>query len=141
MSIIVTPGQLKQRGEFYMQLAQMTSAGVSITHGVEMMRKSGPSARFKHIAERLGQYLERGATFTESLRATSKSIPEFDIALIEAGEASGRLDQCFRILGEYYKERGSLASRVLSQLMYPVFLFHFAVFLFPVSLFTDMVLK
>jgi type II secretory pathway component PulF len=141
MSIIVTPAQLKAQGEFYTQLAQMTAAGVTLTHSVEMMRKGAPSTRLKRVSERLMTRLERGATFAESLRASGHRFPEFDIALIEAGEASGRLDQCFRILGEYYKERGSLASRVLSQLMYPVFLFHFAVFLFPMKLFTDMVLQ
>jgi type IV pilus assembly protein PilC len=141
MPIIITPAQLKSQGEYYTQLAQMTAAGVTVMQGVEMLQRNAPSRRLKQSSERIVQHLARGGTFAESVRASGHKIPEFDIALIEAGEASGRLDQCFRILGEYYKERGSLASRVLSQLMYPVFLFHFAVFLFPTTLFTDMVLK
>lgn len=141
MSLIVTPGQLKAQGEFYTQLAQMVSAGVTIVQGIEMLQRSAPSRKFKQIATNTKQSLLRGATFGESLRAATNKIPEFDIALIEAGESSGRLDQCLRILGDYYKDRGQMASKVISQLMYPLFLFHFAILLFPMPVFTAMILN
>ena len=141
MSIIVTPSQLKAQGEFYIQLAQMTAAGVTIAQGVEMLKRSAPSPNFRRIAEATSRGLQLGQPFAEALRGASRTIPEFDVALIEAGEHSGRLDQCLRILGDYYKERGTMASRMLSQLMYPIFLFHFAIFLFPMPLFTGLILN
>jgi type II secretory pathway component PulF len=141
MSIIVTPGQLKAQGEFYTQLASMTAAGVTIMQGIDLLRRNAPSRKLKRAADQIMAGLVQGQTFAESLRGVGYKIPEFDAALIEAGESAGRLDQCFRILGDFYKERGTMASKVLSQLMYPLFLFHFAVFLFPVSYFTDLILK
>ena len=58
-------------------------------------------------------------------------MPEFDLALLHAGEQSGRLDQCFRMLSGYYSARASLAREFLMGLAYPAFLFHFAIFLLP----------
>jgi type II secretory pathway component PulF len=141
MSLIVTPGQLKQKGEFYHQLASMTAAGVTIMQGMDLLRRNAPSRQLKQIATFTMDGLVRGQNFTESLQQSGRDIPDFDLSLIEAGEKSGRLDQCFRILAEFYRERGQLASKVLSQLAYPIFLFHFAVFLFPISLFTGLLLQ
>src|SRR5205807_200468 len=60
-------------------------------------------------------------------------LPAFDIALLQAGEQSGRLEACFRLLADYYTDRARLARQVISDLAYPAFLFHFAIFLFPFS--------
>jgi type II secretory pathway component PulF len=141
MALIVTPGQLKRKGEFYLQLASMTSAGVTITQGIDLLRRNAPSRALKQTAEQVMQGLLQGQTFTESLQQTGRDVPEFDVGLIEAGEAAGRLDQCFRLLGNFYVERGQLASRVITQLLYPIFLLHMAFFIFPINLFTDLLLK
>jgi type II secretory pathway component PulF len=119
----------------------MTTAGVSVMQGIELLRRNAPTRKLKNASEQIMQGLVQGQTFAEAMRGSGYKIPEFDTALIEAGESAGRLDQCFRILGDFYKERGSMASKVLSQLMYPLFLFHFAVLLFPISYFTDLILK
>ena len=57
-------------------------------------------------------------------------MPAFDVALVNAGDRSGRLDACFKLLAGYYEERSQMARKVISDLLYPVFLFHFAVFVF-----------
>jgi type II secretory pathway component PulF len=62
-------------------------------------------------------------------------LPEFDIALLQAGEQSGRLDACFRLLADYYADRARIARQLIADLAYPVFLVHFAVFILPFSRF------
>jgi len=139
MGFIVTPGQLKAQGEFYHQLATMTSAGVTIAQALDLLRKSPPSRKLKALANDLINSIARGSTFTEALRGVGQPLPEFDIALIEAGEQSGRLDQCFKLLSEFYSERGRMASEVISNLLYPAFMFHFALLIFPTSLLVGLV--
>jgi type II secretory pathway component PulF len=58
-------------------------------------------------------------------------MPSFDIALLQAGEKSGRLPNVLKLLAHYYEERAQLARTALSALAYPLFLFHFAVFIGP----------
>ncbi len=58
-------------------------------------------------------------------------LPSFDLALIEAGEQSGRLDACFKLLALYYSERARMVKQAISDLLYPLFILHMAAFIFP----------
>lgn len=139
MAFITTPGRLKQQGSFYHQLASMTRAGVTIVQAVEVLQRSPPNATLGRMAGRVAEHILRGSTFTEAMRSFGRHLPEFDVSLLEAGETSGRLAECFQLLGDFYTERGRLASQVISALVYPAFLFHFAVLIFPVSFLTELV--
>src|SRR5436190_13046956 len=125
MALIVTPGQLKQRAEFYHQLASLNSAGVGVIPALEMILKSPPTRAYRRPLEQLIQLLTQGYNVSESFRQLGKWLPEFDIALIEAGEQSGRLDASFKVLAIYYADRTTLMRSVISDLMYPLFIFHF----------------
>ena len=94
MSLIVTPRQFTQRAELYHQLNQFTSAGIPIVRALEQIKRSPPAASFREPLQRLLDGMARGATLAESLRAFDW-LPAFDLALIEAGEQSGRLDAGF----------------------------------------------
>ena len=139
MALITTPGRLKQQGEFYLQLASMTRAGVTIVQAVDVLRKSPPNRKLGAMAGRIGETIQRGATFTDAIRSTGGHVPEFDVALIEAGEASGRLAESLRLLGEFYQERAKMVSQTISAMIYPVFLLHFAILIFPTSLLAEFV--
>lgn len=141
MAIVITPSQLSQRAEFYYQLAALTTAGITLPKALETLQRAPASrATRSHIA-RLIALLEQGSTFSEALRTSGNWLPTFDIALIEAGEHSGRLDACFRLLESYYRERAQLARNVISDLMYPLFVFHFAFFLLPIGQLQRLVLN
>jgi type II secretory pathway component PulF len=134
MSFIVTPSQFNRRAELYHQLAQLTSAGIGILSALEQIKRNPPTRSFREPLQCLLDELAKGHTFAESLRRLGAWLPEFDIALIDAGERSGRLDICFRLLADYYDDRARIAKQVISQLIYPVGLIHFAAFIFMIVL-------
>ena len=129
MPIIVTPGQLNKRAEFYHQLSQLTSAGLGVVQALEQIQRSPPSSSFREPLRRCLDALAEGQSIADSLRA-GDWLPDFDIVLVEAGERSGRLEACLRQLADYYNERARIAKLVIAQLIYPAFLIHFAVFIF-----------
>lgn len=135
MPLIVTPGQFTQRSELYHQLAQLTAAGVDILRALENLHRHPPSSSFRVPLRETVLAVGQGSTLTEALRLGGDWLPEFDYALIDAGERSGRLDGCFRLLADYYADRARIARQVIADLAYPVALFHFAVFIFPFSQF------
>lgn len=135
---MVTPRQLNRRAEFYHQLAALTSAGVRITSALEMLRNSPPDPSARFWLRSVSQRIEEGATFVEGMRAI-RQLPNFDLALMEAGENSGRLDTCFRFLSEYYRERARLARQILADLAYPLFILHLAILILPTGLLTRLV--
>ena len=134
MPLILTPGRFTQRAEFYHQLAQLVSAGIGLVPALQLLLRNPPDASYREPIQRQLEKIQQGATFTDSLRATAGWLPELDIALIEAGERSGRLDDCFQKLSEYYHERARLLKQALSQLAYPLGLVHCAAFVFLVIL-------
>src|SRR6185295_12543313 len=77
----------------------------------------------------------------DSLEKSGRWLSSFDIALLQAGEKSGRLPDCFRLLSSYYDQRAQLARQVILFSIYPLVVFHVAVLLFPIPRFTDLILK
>src|SRR6185437_5063306 len=127
--MIITPGQLYRRGDFYHQLGQLTAAGIGITNALEQICRHPPSHSFRKPLQLTLNELAQGKTFSKSLR-DANWLPDFDLTLIDAGERSGRLDACFRSLADYYNQRAGIARQIISKLIYPAFLIHFAVFVF-----------
>ncbi|MGH7992544.1 MAG: type II secretion system F family protein [Limisphaerales bacterium] len=127
MPFIVTPRQLDQRAELFHQLAQLTSAGIGIIAALEQIKRGPPSRSYREPLQRLLDELARGATVADALHRLGW-LPAFDLALIEAGERSGRIDACFHLLAEYYNERARLIRQTIADLIYPVSVFHLAIF-------------
>src|SRR6266704_673631 len=119
MPLIVTPGQLATRSEFYHQLSQLTSAGLGILPALEQLKRNPPARSYREPIQRLLAELAQGRTLTGSLQQLDAWLPEFDIALIAAGERSGRLDACFRLLADYYNDQARITKQMIGQLIYP----------------------
>jgi type II secretory pathway component PulF len=133
MPLLITPGQFTHRAEFYHQLAQLTSAGIGVVPALEQIKRHPPSAAFREPLQHFLDNLANGRTLSASLQHGGW-LPAFDTALIEAGERSGRLDACFRLLADYYNARARVIKLVISQLIYPVGLIHMAAFVFLIVL-------
>jgi type IV pilus assembly protein PilC len=138
--MILTPGQISRRANFYFQLGSLLSAGVPIIQALEQGRNNTGRSYEAPITTILGK-LQQGATFSEAIEATGKWLPAFDRALFEAGEKSGRLDASFRSLGNYYTERAAMLRQILSGLAYPIFVLHLAVLIFPTTTLTRLFLN
>jgi type II secretory pathway component PulF len=138
MALIITPRQLSQRAQFYQQFGQMTAAGVSVVNTLEMLSRNPPARAYREPLRQIILNLSHGSTLTEAMRRLGSWVPSFDLALIQAGEHSGRLDAVFKLLAGYYDDRARLLRQMIADLAYPLFVFHFAIFLFPfISFFSN----
>jgi type II secretory pathway component PulF len=135
MPLIITPGQLSRRADFYHQLGQLTGAGLGLVQALGQLKNHPPDRSYRQPIERLLEQIADGCTLTDALQRAGHWLPAFDTALLEAGEHSGRLDACFRLLADYYTDRARLARQMISDLAYPAFLLHFAIFIFPFAQF------
>lgn len=133
--MIITPGQLTRRANFYFQLASLLAAGVPIIEALELARGDGRGTYAWNIGVII-KSLQQGATLGDSLNATGDWLPLFDRALLDAGEKSGRLDASFRTLGNYYTERATMLREIISGMAYPIFILHLAVLIFPTTYLT-----
>jgi type IV pilus assembly protein PilC len=135
MPLIFTPGQLSRRADFYHQLAQLSSAGLGLLQALEQVRRHPPDRSYARPVGCVMEDITAGCTLNDALQRRGQWLPTFDLSLLQAGEHSGRLDACFRLLSDYYTERARLARQMISDLAYPAFLLHFAVFILPFAQF------
>ncbi|MCX8155305.1 MAG: type II secretion system F family protein [Verrucomicrobiae bacterium] len=126
-----SPGRLQQKAESYRQLGSLIQAGVSILQAFRLISEHPPAAWVARQAREIQASLETGATLTEAFRQVHPPPPAFDLALIEAAEQGGRLAEVLRFLAEHYEMQAQIARSTLTDLLYPLFLLHFAAFIFP----------
>jgi type II secretory pathway component PulF len=141
MALLITPGQLTSRSHLFHQLSQVTAAGIGLIPALEILQRNPPQASMRAPIGRLLAQLHEGSTFGDSLERSGRWLSAFDVALLQAGEASGRLPDCFRVLSKYYDQRAQLARQVIGFAIYPLVVFHVAILIFPISRFTDLILK
>jgi type IV pilus assembly protein PilC len=130
-NILITPGQFARRAELYHQLGQLMAAGLPIVQALEQLQRHPPSRAFREPLQILMREIASGLTFAEAMERSGQWFSPFDLALVDAGERSGRMDVCFRVLADYYSDRAKMAKKMISDLTYPAFLLHFAVFILP----------
>src|SRR4051812_11544880 len=131
--MIVTPGMLNRRAEFYHQLGATIAAGVPLISALELAVKNSNIGSERKIVPLLIQQLHSGMTFSQSMVQTKGWMPEFDIALLSVGEQSGRLDSSFKILGGYYSTRARIIRDTISDLIVTICTLHVFILIFPLG--------
>jgi type II secretory pathway component PulF len=72
-----------------------------------------------------------GRTLSEALARFPDEVPADDVALLEAGEATGNLDRTLERLADRHEARRAARRRFLTESAYPLLLFHLAALLTP----------
>ena len=133
--MIFTPGQLNRRAELYHQLGSMITAGVPLIHALETTATNASLRSSGKTISAIVQHLQNGITFTDSMARVQGWMPEFDKALLSAGEQSGRLDSSFKLLANYYATRASIIRDTISRFVTTGATLHVFLFIFPLRLF------
>ena len=104
---------------FHEQLAVTLDAGLSIVQAVQLASDTaGGELRAQ------GKTWSTGCAAGRGLAEQLVGHPPFDIALVKAGETSGRLPEMCRELAAHYRHRIALRTLVLGRLVYPAVLIH-----------------
>lgn len=141
MPLFLTPRRLDQFSELYHQTGTMLGSGLTLIRALELIRDAPPAASFRPYLNRVIADLQQGATFSEALANRRGWLPDLDIALIAAGEQSGRLDACCQRLATYYKDRARLLRAIFTDLAYPAFLLLLVLLIFPPGALANLVWK
>jgi type IV pilus assembly protein PilC len=132
MSSHHAPAGTLARAHFYGQLATLLSAGLPVVQTLEQLARNPPHPSLREPVGTLLGCLKSGRTFTESFQLLGRWAPAFDIALIHAGELSGRLDQTFKTLARHHQERAANNRLLLRESFYPAIVLHAAIFIIPI---------
>lgn len=114
----------------YRELAKLTQADFHLDRSVDLLlsQKTAPAPRA--FLEGLKRGLEEGKSLAEAIRThNQKVVSGLDLALMEAGERSGKLSAAFNHLARYYASADAAAKQMRAAMIYPLILLHLAIIL------------
>lgn len=104
------------------------SAGLNPVKTFKQQAKSGPRP-LREVAGELAGKMSKGESLADALEPHRNRFPPLFLELVAVGEQTGRLEDAFQQLEEYYQAQLSMQRAFRSQIMYPVIQFFAAIFI------------
>ena len=109
---------LKDLALFCRQFSFILQAGLPMLKALELASEQCDSPKLKETLQRVYRKVEKGRALSESLKYED-GIPDLMVNMIEAGEASGKLDRIMSELAIYYNKLYKQEAKISSATMYP----------------------
>ncbi|MGI6365609.1 MAG: type II secretion system F family protein [Bacillota bacterium] len=113
---------LKEFAVFCRQMSTMTNAGVTIMSSISAIAAQAENPLLAEVLTDVGKELESGKTFSEACAKHKDFFPNIFISMVEAGEASGALDDVLGRMAEYFENQSEIREKVKSATTYPTFI-------------------
>lgn len=110
---------LKEKLFFVQHLGIMLKSGISLSVALQTLSQQTKNKYFIKVLMDISSSVEKGTSFTDSLKLYPKVFGELFTAMIEAGEASGKLEDVLAELFIQMKKEHRLISKVKGALTYP----------------------
>lgn len=102
------------------QFATLLKAGVSLVDSTNILAKQTESKALKKALLAIEEDLRSGNPFSESAEKHSKVFPAMFINMMQAGEASGTVDEALERLAKHYEKQYQTKQKIKSALAYPI---------------------
>jgi type IV pilus assembly protein PilC len=103
-------------------MSTMTNAGVTIMSSISAIAAQAENPLLAEVLTDVGKELESGKTFSEACAKHKDFFPNIFISMVEAGEASGALDDVLGRMAEYFENQSEIREKVKSATTYPTFI-------------------
>ena len=123
------PG-IKEKAIFASKMAALVNAGVPIVRSIDLMASQQKMPLFKRALQSVSLEVNQGISLGEALRRWPKVFDKLSIAMVEAGEAGGVLDECLRRLAKLLEDNAKLQNQIKGALSYPVAVLMIAITVF-----------
>jgi type IV pilus assembly protein PilC len=121
---------VKEKALFANKLSAMVDAGVPIMRSLDLMRRQQKSALFRRALNAMTDDVNQGGSLGDAMRRWPKVFDNLSIAMVEAGEAGGVLDETLKRLATLLEENARLQNQIKSALGYPVIVLVIAILVF-----------
>ncbi|MCC7434959.1 MAG: type II secretion system F family protein [Methanoregulaceae archaeon] len=104
---------------FTRRLADLSSAGLPLDRGLQVVAEQSESARLTQIAEEALEDVRSGLSVSQALSKHPKVFNEVYTQTLRAGEASGQFPEVATRLAEFQETEVARRSQIVSALIYP----------------------
>jgi type IV pilus assembly protein PilC len=110
----------EELSQFSHQMAYIIRSGIPILEGIEEVKKSIRDIRFRSILESVIRDVSSGDGLAQAMARYPNAFPQSYVAVIQAGETAGSMEESFRDMGEYLEWVTALKRQVKQALFYPM---------------------
>ena len=111
---------------FCRQMHFALAAGIPMLRAIDMIKDQIENKKLKKVVDNVYEEIQKGLSLSEVLHK-HKEIPYMLSAMIEVGEATGKVDEILGEMSEYYDKQHRQQKTIDAALTYPKFLLGFAI--------------
>jgi len=121
---------VKDKAIFSRQMAVMVNAGVPIVRSLGVLADQCPNPKLKKALKVISDDVQQGNNMSESMRKFPDSFDNLYVAMVQAGEVGGVLDDVLNRLSKLLEDDARLQNQIKSAMSYPVTVGSIAVIVF-----------
>ena len=111
---------IRDKALFASKLSALVDAGVPILRSLDLMRSQQRSTLFRKALTSMTKEVNQGESLGNSMRRWPQVFDNLTIALVEAGEAGGVLDETLKRLAILLEDNAKLQNQIKGALGYPI---------------------
>jgi type IV pilus assembly protein PilC len=119
----------KEIAVFSRQLATMVNAGLTLVRALSVLQEQTPNPALAKLISDVRTKVEQGSSLSASLAGHPRVFGSLYVAMIQAGEVGGALDETLQRLADNLEAGVRLRSKVKSAMAYPVVVLSLVVFI------------
>ena len=129
-SLLEAKPSIRDKALFANKLAALVNAGVPIVRGLDLMANQQRMPLFKRALTSASSDVNQGESLGAALRKWPQVFDKLTIAMVEAGEAGGVLDESLQRLAKLLEDNAKLQNQIKGAMGYPVAVLAIAILVF-----------
>ena len=106
---------------FCLEMSLLLHSGIGTEDGLYLLAEDEPNKKNKEMLKSMAEVVAEGRPFSDAIREAG-CFPKYVADMIDTGEMTGRLEQSFRALADYYESQVQISNQIRSAILYPVIL-------------------
>ena len=102
------------------QMASLVRAGVTVVEGLDVVADQSDNPTLAEALQKVRLDILAGDSMAQAMGKHPKVFNELYVALVEAGEAGGMLEETLEVAADQFDKQATLREQVKSALLYPV---------------------
>ncbi len=124
------PPGVRDKAVFANKLAALVSAGVPIVRSLDLMAQQQKMPMFKKAISSVSLDVNQGASLGSAMRRWPQVFDALTVAMVEAGEAGGVLEEVLKRLAKLLEDNAKLQNQIRGALGYPITVLVIAILVF-----------
>lgn len=119
-STAMTKVTVKDKAIFSRQFAALVNAGVALVRGLGVLADDCANPKLKQALMAINADVQQGTNLSDAMRKHPACFDNLYVALVQAGEVGGVLDEVLNRLAKLLEDLNRLQNQIKSALTYPV---------------------